>query len=105
MRVYSLHLCSYSHPKEFWGNGVRTHVNSKGKFPLPENFSSEEDRTHDAASRSGSEPNTLPAELFGLQTVDLIMGRVGDFRNILELVAEIVQMIVLHCELVRLTLD
>ena len=25
----------YSHLKEFWGNGVRTHVNSKGKIPPP----------------------------------------------------------------------
>ena len=28
---YALGL--YSHPKEFLGNGVRTHVNSKGKIP------------------------------------------------------------------------
>ena len=31
--VHWLDLCSYSHPKEFWGNGVRNHVNSKGKIP------------------------------------------------------------------------
>ena len=31
------------------GNGLSTHVNSKGKSPLPENFSPEEDRTHEAA--------------------------------------------------------
>ena len=28
-----LDLGLHSHPKEFWGNGVRTHVNSKGKIP------------------------------------------------------------------------
>ena len=28
--VHRLDLGLYSHPKEFWGNGVRTHVNSKG---------------------------------------------------------------------------
>ena len=28
-----LDLGLYSHPKEFWGNGVRAHVSSKGKIP------------------------------------------------------------------------
>ena len=32
-RVHRLDLRLYSHPKEFWGNGVRTPVNSKGKIP------------------------------------------------------------------------
>ena len=31
--VHRLHFGSYPHPKEFWGNGVRTHVNSKGRIP------------------------------------------------------------------------
>ena len=31
--VHRLDLGLYSHPKEFGGNGVRTHVNSKGKIP------------------------------------------------------------------------
>ena len=31
--VYRLDLGLYSHPKEFLGNGVRSHVNSKGKIP------------------------------------------------------------------------
>ena len=30
---HRLVLGLYSHLKEFWGNGVRTHVNSKGKIP------------------------------------------------------------------------
>ena len=35
--MHRLDLGLYSHPKEFLGNGVRTHVNSKGKKnPLPE---------------------------------------------------------------------
>ena len=33
MHVCRLDLGLYSHPKEFWANGVTTHVNSKGKFP------------------------------------------------------------------------
>ena len=39
-----------------WGNGVRIHVNSKGKItPTGKKNSSEEDRTHDAArSRTAS---------------------------------------------------
>ena len=39
--------------KEFLGNGVRTHVNSKGKIPTG---SSEEDGTRDAASRRTASP-------------------------------------------------
>ena len=31
--VHRLDLGSYSHLKEFLGNGVRTHVNSNGKIP------------------------------------------------------------------------
>ena len=31
--VHRLDFGLYSHPKEFWGNGVGTHVNSKGKIP------------------------------------------------------------------------
>ena len=40
--VHRLDLGLYSHPTEFWGNGVRTHVNSKGKMPS-KNISSEGD--------------------------------------------------------------
>ena len=31
--MHRLDLGLYSDPKEFWGNGVWTHVNSKGKIP------------------------------------------------------------------------
>ena len=47
--VHRLDLGLYSHPKEFWDNGVRAHVNSKGKKSLPEKFSSVEDWTRNAA--------------------------------------------------------
>ena len=30
--MYTLDLGLYSHPKEFGGNGVKTHVNSMGKI-------------------------------------------------------------------------
>ena len=76
--VYWPELSLYSHLKEFWGNGVRTHrgfptrmvyistiynawdtpfwsgilamLILKEKAPLREKFSSEEDQSHDAAS-------------------------------------------------------
>ena len=49
VRVHRLDFELYSHLKEFWGNGVRTHANSKGK--IPSTWSSEENQTHDTASR------------------------------------------------------
>ena len=55
-RVHSLDLGLCSHPKEFWGNGVRTHVGSREKSPLPEKSSSEEDRSHVAALRRTASP-------------------------------------------------
>ena len=54
--MHRLDFGFYSHPSEFGGNGVRTHVNSKEKSPLPEKFSSEEDRTHDVASSRTASP-------------------------------------------------
>ena len=42
----SIDLGSYSHPKEYWGNGVRTNMNSKGKIPEAH----KENRVRDAAS-------------------------------------------------------
>ena len=54
--MHRLDFSLYFHPKDFWGNGVRTHVNSREKSPLKEKFSSEEDRTHDAASSRAASP-------------------------------------------------
>ena len=54
--VLRLDLSLYSHLKECGENGVRNHVNSKGKSPLPEKFSSERDRTHDTASSRPASP-------------------------------------------------
>ena len=49
--VHRLDLGLYSHAKEFWGNGVRTLVNSRQKNPLyRKKVSSEEDQNHDATS-------------------------------------------------------
>ena len=36
LESHRLDLDLYSHPKEFWRNGVRTHVNSKRKIPPEE---------------------------------------------------------------------
>ena len=53
---------------EFWGNGVRTHVNSKVKIPSTEKkFSPKEDRTSDAASSRTASPThyqrAIPAHM------------------------------------------
>ena len=52
--VHRLDLDLYSYSKEFWGNGVRNHVNSKGKIPCT--GGSEEVWTHDAASHRSASP-------------------------------------------------
>ena len=57
-----VHLRLYSHPKEFWGNGFRTHVSSKaegrggGGGGGTCTRSSEEDRTHHVVSRRTASP-------------------------------------------------
>ena len=67
--VHRLDLGLYSHPKEFWGNGVRTHVKSKGqnplhreKKPLPRGGSNPR-----RCIKQDSEPNTLPTSYSDLQ--------------------------------------
>ena len=66
--VHRLDLGLYSHLKEFLGNGVWTHVNSKGKIPSTWKISPEEDRTRDAVD---SEPKlyqrAIPAPERGLE--------------------------------------
>ena len=51
--VHRQDLSLYSHLKEYLGNGVRTHVNSKGKIPSTR---SSEDQTHEAASHRAASP-------------------------------------------------
>ena len=51
--VYRLDLGLYSHLKEFWGNGVRSHGNYKGKSPLWETLRRFEPTTlHHAGQRA-----------------------------------------------------
>ena len=52
--VHRLILSFYCHPKEVLRNGVRSHVNSKGKFPST--GGSEGGPTHKAASRRTARP-------------------------------------------------
>ena len=55
--VHRLDLDLFPYPKEvFLGNGIRIHVNSKGKNPLYRKISSEEDQTHDVASSRTTSP-------------------------------------------------
>ena len=57
--VHRLDLSLYFHPKEvFLGNAVRTHADSEGK--IPSTGGSEEDRTHDTASRRTASPTHNP---------------------------------------------
>ena len=53
--VHRLDIALYCHPKKVWGNGVRTHINSKGKSQ-PEKLSPKEDRTDDTASSRTASP-------------------------------------------------
>ena len=52
--VHKLDLGLCSHPKEFWLNGVRTHVNSEGK--IPSTRGSEEDGICAFASHRTASP-------------------------------------------------
>ena len=52
--VHRLDLGFHSNPKEFMGNGVRSHVNSEGK--ISSTGGSEEVRTCDAAPRRTTSP-------------------------------------------------
>ena len=67
--VQRLDLGLYSHRKELGegggGDGVRTHVNSKGKIPSTEQFSPEEDRTHHAASNRTASSTHYQLSCFG----------------------------------------
>ena len=56
--MHRLDFGLFSHSKEFWGNGARTHVYSKRKIPSSgkKKFFPEEERTHDAASSRAVSP-------------------------------------------------
>ena len=59
-RVHRLDLGLYSHPKGFWGNGVKTHVNSKGKIPSTGKILQRGGSNPRRCYKQDSEPNTLP---------------------------------------------
>ena len=65
--VHTLDLGLHSHPKEFWGNGVRTHVNSKGKIPHTEKNLLRGGSNPQRCIKQDSEPNTLPSSNSGPQ--------------------------------------
>ena len=56
VRAMGMHVCidCNSHPKEFWRNGERNHLNSKGK--IQSKGGSEEVRTRDAVSYRTASP-------------------------------------------------
>ena len=64
--VHRLDLSLYSHQKEFWGNGVSTHVNSKGKIPSPGKILPIGGSNPRGRIKQDSEPNTLPTSGAGI---------------------------------------
>ena len=58
--VHRLDLGLYSNLKEFWGNGVRTHVYFKGKIPSTKKILPREGSNPRRCIKQDSEPNTLP---------------------------------------------
>ena len=64
MRAHRLGLGLYSHPKEFWGNGVRTHVNSKGKNPSTGNDSPQRRLERTKLHQTGQRAQHTTNELF-----------------------------------------
>ena len=79
--VHRLELGLCSHPKEFWGNGVRTHVNSKGKIPSTRKILPRGGWNPRCCIKQDSEPNTLPMSYLGPahctdhDDTDLFVGR------------------------------
>ena len=63
--VHRLDLGIYSHPKEFWGKGVRNHVNSKGKIPSTRKILLLKGSNPRHYIKQDSEPNTLPMSYSG----------------------------------------
>ena len=63
--VHRLDLGFYSHPKKFWGNGVRTHVNFKGKIPSTGKILPSGKSNPRHSITQDSEPNTLPTSYSG----------------------------------------
>ena len=63
--VHRLDLGLYFHPKEFWGNGVRTHVNFKGKIPSTRMILHRGGWNPWRCIKQDSQPNTLPFSYSG----------------------------------------
>ena len=63
--VHRLDLGLHSHPKEFWGNGVRTHVNSKGKIPSTGKILPRGGWNPQRCIAQNREPNTQPTSYSG----------------------------------------
>ena len=69
--VHRLDLSFYSHLKEFWGNEVRTHVNSKGKIPSTRKILPRGGSNPQRCIKQDSKPNTLPTRYSSHQLTQL----------------------------------
>ena len=74
-RVHRLNLGSYSHPKEFWGNEITTHVNFKGKIPSAGKILPSGGSNPRRCIKQDSEPNTLPTDYSGPVGIDLLFSK------------------------------
>ena len=63
--VHKLDLGLCSHTQQFWGNGIRTHVNSKGKIFSTGKIILRGGSNPQRFIKQDSEPNTLPMCCFG----------------------------------------
>ena len=63
--VHRLDIDLSSHPKEFWGNGVQTHINSKGKISSTRNILPIGGSNPRCCIKQESKPNTLPTTKSG----------------------------------------
>ena len=65
--VHRLDLGLYSHPKEFWGNGVRNHVNSMWKITSTRKMLPRGGSNPQCCIKQDSKPSTLPTSYSGPQ--------------------------------------
>ena len=78
--VHKLDLGLCTPPKEFWGNGVRTHVNSKGQIPSIRKILPRGGLNPQRCIKQDSEPNTLPTSYSGPHNLNQLR-RHGNLRT------------------------
>ena len=93
--MHRLDLGLLSHPKEFLGNGVRTHLTSKGE--IPSTGSSEQDQTCDAASCKTVSPTHYLLSYSGPVDVSVNVDNNNGEELVVELCSVVEDQIIKHC--------